>query len=210
MAGLGAPLAVGATARPTVNTRLRGSGTPSLSLVSASPSVMVAHEHTITGVSPGVSAMMMAMKDGAVIDFVHVWVEAATRLQLHRLAADGSDLGEITDVVELVEGEDIRIAPRPYAGAQRLMGEGPAAWRVDPPLAAVLRDGTPGRRRLVARTPGAATVTIDSLGLKSTLQIVVHESGRAAKVLAAQPAAPESEAGPAEEADAAADEEVKR
>jgi hypothetical protein len=175
MAGLSAPLAVGATTRPSVQTQLRGTGTPSLALWSAAPDILSVRDGDITGHQPGVSALVMSMTDGTAIDFVHVWVEQPERLQLHRLSAEGSDLGEVRDTIELVAGESIRIAPRPYAAAQRLIGEGPTEWTVAPPLADVLREGAHGRRRLVARHPGQATITVSSLGLSSTMQIVVHE-----------------------------------
>ena len=174
MSGLGAPLAVGATATPTVRTQLRGTGAPSLALWSAAPDILTVNNGDITGHREGVSGLVMAMDDGSAIDFVHVWVKSPDRLQLHRITEDGRDLGEVRDTVELIAGESIGIAPRPYARAQRLMGEGASTWEVEPPLADVLREGRPGSRRIVARNEGAATVTISSLGLSSTLQLVVH------------------------------------
>lgn len=174
MAGLGAPLAVGATTRPAVQTQLRGSGTPSLALWSAAPDVLTVHRGLITGQKRGVSAIVMAMDDGSAIDFVHIWVREADRIELHRLAIDGNDLGELRDTVELVAGESLRIAPRPYADAQRLLGEGTSEWRVEPPLCDVLRDGATSRRRLVARAPGQAKLHVTSLGVSATLDLVVH------------------------------------
>ena len=174
MRGLGAPLAVGATTSPTIATRLRGSGAPSLRLWSAAPSIMTVRDHTITGTGDGVSALLMATDDDVVIDFVHVWVKQATRLQLHRFDGDGRDLGEVRDRVELLRGESVRLAPRPYADAQALLGEGPAEWTVDPPIATVMREGALGRRRLVARLPGEAVVTVTSLGQHTTMTLVVE------------------------------------
>jgi hypothetical protein len=174
MAGLGAPLAVGATTRPAVRTQLRGSGAPSLSLWSAAPDVIAVEDGRITGKRDGVSALVMSMDDGSAIDFVHVWVRAADRIELHRIATDGADLGEIDDTIELVAGESLRIAPEPYADAQRLLGAGPSEWRVEPALCDVLRDGAPARRRLVARSPGQATLTVSSLGVSAKLTLVVH------------------------------------
>ncbi len=174
MRGLGAPLAVGATASPTIATRLRGSGAPSLHLWSAAPSVMTVRDHTITGVSDGVSGLMMAMDDEVVIDFVHVWVKTPTRIQLHRFDSTGRDLGELNDRIELLAGESVRLAPRPYAGAQALLGEGPAEWRVEPPIATIMREGARGRRRLLARRPGKAVVTVSSLGQYATFDLVVE------------------------------------
>ncbi len=181
MAGLGAPLAVGASTRPAVQTQLRGSGTPSLALWSAAPDVITVDGGMITGHKRGVSAIVMAMDDGTAIDFVHVWVSEPDRIELHRLAIDGTDLGELRDTVELVAGESLRLAPRPYAGAQRLLGEGDSEWRVEPPLFDVLRDGASARRRLVARAPGQAKLSVTSLGVRTTLDLVVHpiETGHA-------------------------------
>ena len=175
MSGLEAPLATGATMRPVVRTELRGSGAPSLALWSAAPDVISVSEGRITGQREGVSAIVMSMRDGTAIDFVHVWVRTADRIQLHRMSPGGDDLGELRDAIELMPGESVRVLPRPYADAQRLLGEGDSQWRVDPPLVDVLRDGAVGRRRLVAKRPGKATLTVSSLGVSSALELVIHD-----------------------------------
>jgi hypothetical protein len=175
MAGLGAPLAVGASLRPTISAQLRGSGAPSLHLLSASPGVMQADGRSITGMRPGIAALMMAMDDGTVIDFVHVWIKPANRLELHQMGVDGSDRGVIDGRMELVVGESLWLRPEGYADAQRLMGDADAEWKVEPPIAQVMRDGSISRRRLLARAAGEAHVHVETLGQATELDLVVHD-----------------------------------
>lgn len=194
MSGLSAPLAVGASTTPTIRTELRGSGAPLLRLWSAAPSIMRVEQARIVGVAEGVSALVMAMDDGTAIDFVHVWVARPDRLEMHRVGPDGGDLGTVRGLVELVEGESLRVLPQPYAASHRLLGEGDTDWVVDPPIADLLQEGAPGRRRLLARAPGQATLTVSSLGLTSTVELVVH--AREAAALAAVPLPPAPAADP--------------
>jgi len=172
--GLQAPLAVGASMRPSVGAELRGSGSPSLTIWSAAPDVITVLDGRITAHREGVSALVVAMRDGTAVDFVHVWTRTPDRIELHGVSPNGDDLGELRDTVELVRGESLHILPRPYADAQHLLGDAAARWEVEPPLVDVLRDGSKGRRRLVARKPGRARLTVMSLELAQTLDLVVH------------------------------------
>jgi hypothetical protein len=58
-------------------------------------------------------------------------------------------------------GEDVTLVPGLWNGAQRLGGAADVTWTqsADAPIA-VLRDGSPDRRRLRARAPGKSTVTV--------------------------------------------------
>lgn len=177
MAGLSAPLAVGASLRPSMHTQLRGSGAPSLAMWSVAPDIMTVENDRIVGQREGVSALVISMSDNAAIDFVHVWVKRPDRLQLHRLDEQGADLGDVRDTIELLAGESVRLAPHAYAASQRLLGEGDTKWQVNPPIARVMRDGRPGRRRLVGTRAGNAIVTVTSLGLNSTFNLRIHTEG---------------------------------
>ena len=154
------------------------------------PDVVDEEHGKLVGKAPGVAAVLISMDDGTVIDFNHLWVKKPTRLELHAIGADGSDLGERSGVMELLVGDDLRLLPRIYANTQRLMGRAAADWQITPPIATVLREGASDRRRLVALRPGKATLTITTLGLRSSLQLVVHDqNGLAPRVVA-----PKSEA----------------
>jgi hypothetical protein len=48
------------------------------------------------------------------------------------------------------------------------------SWSVDGDAVRLLSDGNPDRRRMVARTAGSATVSIDSMGMTETLDITVY------------------------------------
>jgi hypothetical protein len=128
---------------------------------------------TLFATAPGLAAVLAKMPDGTVIDFLHVWVEAPTRITLHRFSQDFTDLGAVTAPVDLVVSESMLLTPRIYAGAQRLAGSAESTWQVEPPLLTVLHDGVPERRRLVARTPGRAKVTVTMVGKSTSIDVRV-------------------------------------
>ena len=175
LGGLDAPLAGGAVTRPAVTVRMRGSAAPSLRLVSTRPDVLEAANGVLIGKAKGVAAVLVASEDGTVLDFLHVWVNAPTRLELHGVTPDGSNLGTLGDSVDLLAGESLTVQPHAYLDAQELLGEADGTWVVEPPIAEVLHTGKPGTRRLLAKEPGQASVKITMLGLDVSLRLVVHE-----------------------------------
>jgi hypothetical protein len=170
---LDAPLAAGSTYRPEVKLELRGGGTPALVLESPRSSVVSVRDGMLFAMRPGLAAVLARTPDGTVIDFLHVWVETPTRVTLHRFSRDAIDLGEVTAPLDLVVSESVLLTPRIYAGAQQLAGSAESTWRVDPPLLAVLRDGVPERRRLVARALGQTKVTVSMLGTSTSVDVKV-------------------------------------
>jgi len=100
-----------------------------------------------------------------------VSVVAAKRLGLHRRDG-GLDLGELVDDVELITGDEMLVEVEPYLNSQRLLGHGASEWTADPAIT-LLRDGSLARRRVVARTPGQATLTVKAFGFEKTLTIRV-------------------------------------
>lgn len=175
----GAPLAVGARMRPSVELELAGTATPDVRVVSGRPDVIADDDGVLRGVSPGVAPVLITADDGTVIDFVHVWVAAPTRLAAFAAAGRTDDPEELTAPLELVAGESRWLTPAIYGGAQRLSGAGDIAWTVacdagaSCPQIALLTDGAPERRRLVARTPGKARITLDGLGLHADVDVEV-------------------------------------
>ena len=164
-----APLAVGTRFHPDVSTEISGTTTPSLMLESASPDVVGVEDGALVARKPGASAVLISTDDGSVVDFVHVWVAPVTKITLAR--RDGDRIGS---AIGLAVGEDVTIQPTLWNGAQRLAGDSEAAWTVsNQGTLSVLRDGSSDRRRLRARSPGKATVTVAHGDTKATVEIEV-------------------------------------
>jgi hypothetical protein len=176
---LDAPLAVGAVVRPALHFDIRGSAAPPTHLLSARTDIVDIQNGLLVGKSSGVSAILVAIEvdrqtaSDTVVDIFHVWVRAADRLEVHGIDASGADLGPLSEPIELLVGDAVRLVPHPYAGSDRLVGVGTSTWTVDPPIALVLHEGMPNRVRLVARQVGVATVKIDMLGATSQLNLKV-------------------------------------
>jgi hypothetical protein len=164
-----APLAIGTRFHPDVSTDVAGSTTPNLRLESAAPAVVTVEDGALVARAPGTSAVLITTDDGAIVDFVHVWVAPITRVTLAR--RDGE---RIAGSIALTVGEDVTLVPALWSGAQRLSGEAEAQWTATPAAAgaklepvAILRDGSTDRRRLRARAPGKTTITV-AVGEAST------------------------------------------
>jgi hypothetical protein len=119
--------------------------------------------------SPGASAVLISTDDGAIVDFVHVWVAPVTRVTLAR--RDGE---RIASAIALIVGEDVTLVPALWSGAQRLSGDGNAAWTASTagPIA-ILRDGSADRRRLRARAPGQTTITVALGDVQASIDVEV-------------------------------------
>jgi hypothetical protein len=151
-----APLAVGTRFYPEVSASIEGSTTPSLVLESAAPDVVSVDGGALVARRPGAAAVLISTDDASVVDFVHVWVAPVTHLTLMRRDGDRVD-----GAIGLAVGEDVALTPALWHGAQRLAGAADVAWTVSSEgTVSVLRDGSPDRRRLRARAPGRATITV--------------------------------------------------
>lgn len=151
-----APIAIGARFYPEVSTELASTTTPNLRLESAAPDIVAVEDGALVARKAGASAVLISTDDGSVVDFVHVWVAPITKITLGR--RDGE---RIASTIALANGEDVTLVPALWNGAQRLSGDGDVQWSADTSAAiAILRDGSPDRRRLRARAPGKATVTV--------------------------------------------------
>lgn len=170
---LNAPLAVGGEVRPALRFDFQGSAAPPTHLISARPDVLAIKDGLLVGRAPGMSAVLVALDGDTVVDFLHVWVKAADRIEVHGIDAGGSDLGPLTEPIELVVNDTVRLVPHAYGGSERLIGVATSSFVVEPPIAMVLREGLPNRVRLVARTPGSAQVKVTMLGTTSTLALKV-------------------------------------
>jgi len=164
-----APLALGARFHPDVSAEIAGTSTPSLRLESAAPDILSVEAGDLVAKQPGAGAVLISTDDGSVVDFEHVWVAPVTHITLSR--RDGE---RVEGSLGLAVGEDVTIDPALWNGAQRLAGDEDLQWSVsDDHALAVLRDGSAGRRRLKARAPGHATLTVALGDSKATLDVEV-------------------------------------
>jgi|HubBroStandDraft_2_1064218.scaffolds.fasta_scaffold463072_2 hypothetical protein len=164
-----APIAIGATFHPEVETDVAGTAMPNLRLESAAPSVIAVENGALVAKGPGASAVMITTDDGSVVDFMHVWAAPVTAISLAR--RDGE---RVAGKVGLAVGEDLALVPTLWSGTQRLAGDLAATWSIDGDAKlSVLPDGAGDRRRLRARAPGTATVTVALGDTKTQLQLEV-------------------------------------
>jgi len=164
-----APLAIGSRFYPDVSTEIAGTTTPNLVLESAVPDVVAVDHGALVANRPGASAVLIATDDGSIVDFVHVWVAPVTSISLVR--RDGDRIG---GSVGLAVGEDVTLVPALWNGAQRLAGDAQPSWTIssEGPVT-VLRDGSSDRRRLRARAPGKATVTVAMGNVSTSVDVEV-------------------------------------
>jgi hypothetical protein len=168
--GLNGPVAVGGVLPLSISLDTQGTSTSSISLMSADPAILKAAGTEVIGAAPGVTALVMLAENRAV-DFLHVYVMEANRIGLHRRDG-GLELGEILEDVEMLVGDEMIIDVEPYNNSQRLLGNKETTW-VSGPEVTLLRDGSPGRRRLVARAAGETDLVVGTFGFEKTLHIVV-------------------------------------
>lgn len=183
--GFGAPIAAGGTVSLRVSSYFRGASVPSFDLVSVNPGVLRVAGTELTGVAPGTSAVLLtvapsvatapdpAAEAGAVLDFVHLHVDQPDRLGLRRLAEDGAQADVLDGRVDLVVGDELRLAGVPLKRDFPLVGADDGDWTLEGTGLVILRDGQRGRRRLVARAPGQAVVTVRAFGLMASLAVEV-------------------------------------
>jgi hypothetical protein len=172
-----APIAIGTHFYPEVSAELAGTTTPNLRLEIAAPEVVAIEDGALIARKAGTSAVLISTDDGSIVDFVHVWVAPVTKITLAR--RDGE---RIASAIALTVGEDVTLVPALWNGAQRLSGDGEALWTQAGPATAsdtatgpvaILRDGSADRRRLRARAPGKATITVALGEIKTTVDVEV-------------------------------------
>jgi hypothetical protein len=168
--GLNGPIAVGGVLPLSLDLDTQGTSTSTVSLMSADQNVLKAAGTEVIGAAPGVAALVM-LAEGRAVDFLHVYVVEANRIGIHRRDG-GLELGEILEEVELLVGDEMIVDVEPYRDSQRLLGNKDTTWSSGPEVT-LLRDGSPGRRRIVARAPGTTDLVVDTFGFQKTLHITV-------------------------------------
>ena len=164
-----APIAVGARFVPEISAEQAGTTTPDLRLESAAPDVIAVDGNALVAMRPGAAAILISTDDGSVVDFLHVWAAPATSVTLARRDGD-----RVAGTLALAVGEDVPLVPALWNGAQRLSGDAEITWTAssEAPVA-VLYDGSLERRRLRARAPGHAKLTVALADTRETLDVEV-------------------------------------
>jgi hypothetical protein len=168
------PLALGATVDINVSVDVPGAGTPSLELRAVDPEILQVTGNQLTGLSPGLSAVLALDERGRVLDFFHVFVAPPDRVEIQRLGGVGAGT-DLDGGLELLVGDEVVLGARAYRGPQRLAGSAAMGWTADTDAVSILLDGDVDRRRLVARAPGKVLVEVETMGLISSLEITVYE-----------------------------------
>ena len=165
--GLDAPIALGSTLEIQLDYQIGGSSGPPTTIESATPAILISEgKGRVTAVGEGLSALMFVGPDKSVIDFLHVWVAAADELRILRYSSNGALLGKVADSVKLLVGDELLVSIETYGKGQALLGNYLLEHEVTGSHVAIVPDSVDGWYRIVARDPGAATVTFKALGLK--------------------------------------------
>jgi hypothetical protein len=183
--GFAAPIAVGGSVPLHMSSYFRGTTGPSFDVVSVNPGVLAAAGVQLTGVAAGASAVLLLVppppesaqgggfESNEVLDFIHLQVDTADQLGLRRLAADGAQADVLDGAVEMIRGDELRVATVPLKRGSILVGADDGTWTLAGDGVVLLRDGQSGRRRVVARAPGPATITVQAFGLTASLSVAV-------------------------------------
>jgi hypothetical protein len=183
--GFGAPIAVGGSLPLRVSSYFRGATVPSFDLLSVNPGVLEVAGTEVTGKAAGASAVLLLVAQPPdvapgggfeardVLDFVHLHVDTPDRLGLRRLGPDGAQADLLDSAVGMVVGDELRVFAVPLKREAPLMGADDGTWTLEGAAMVLLRDGQRGRRRLVARSPGPAKVSVQAFGLTASLDVEV-------------------------------------
>lgn len=172
--GLGsAPIALGTRVKVNPTLTFKGSAALALTLSSANPEILASSAGELSGVSEGIVALLATTQDGRLVDFIHVSVQAPTRLGMHRLTEEGLDLGEVDPRFQMLVGQKTVLDVKPYHGALAMLGDVKPEWSSSSPSLSILDDGLGSRRSIVARSTGTAQVTVSAASMTVDVGIEV-------------------------------------
>lgn len=171
--GLDAPLAEGARLPIDVHVTAKGVAAPKLALESARAEVIGLENGVLVGKGAGFASVLM-VADGVVVDFVTMTVERPERVEVYRLGKDGAaEASPLPAKIQLAPGDDFELTPKAFSGATRLLGELDATWTLDGTAATLLDGGRAGARRIRAKSPGIARLTVKTSSFEKTLEMEV-------------------------------------
>ncbi len=173
--GLDHPVARGATVRPELAFQLPGSGGLSVHFEATDPAVLHSEDGLVKGVGAGLSALLVVSDDGTVLDFFHVWVKDPSAIELRLKRGDALASDPFQGRLELLPGDSLRLSAALTGEGQKLAGDAPYEWKIEPPIAELLEEGSTGERRLVATKKGSAKLVVRALDLTRTVEIVVRD-----------------------------------
>ena len=117
--------------------------------------------------------MLVSMENGAVVDFLHIWVAEADAVRLHRMTEAGFETSPMPASMQVLVGDEMTLVAAPHRGAQRLLGELDAVFEADPKVVKILDEGVAGSRRVVAAAPGTTKLTAEALGIEVQVALEV-------------------------------------
>ncbi len=171
--GLDAPIALGSTLEIMLDYKIAGSSGPPTTIESANTSVLTSDgKGSVSAIGEGMSALLFVGPDKAVIDFLHVWVEAPDELRIVRYSSGGVLLGKVQDNVKLLVGDELLVSIETYGRGQALLGNYPLEYDVTGKVA-IVPDPVAGWYRIVAREAGPASVNFKALKLNKVWTIEV-------------------------------------
>jgi hypothetical protein len=162
--GLDAPIALGSRLAIAVHHQIGGSSGPPIVLESADTSVLVPIDTAFDAVGEGMSGILFVGPQNQVVDFIHVWVQAADELLIYRYSDNGALLGSVQPTAKLLVDDEILIAVEPRAGGQPLLGNFTLETTASGSSIEILPDPVAGWYRVIATAPGASTLTFEGLG----------------------------------------------
>ncbi len=174
IAGLDAPIAAGALVEIGFDFRIAGSSGPPVHLEATRPSVVATHDTFIEGVGAGNAAVLVKGPDDKVLDFIHLWVRPADELRVMRYSVEGIAIGRVRDSITLLEGDELLVAFEAYAGGQPLIGQFELEYDVEGEAIRLLEDSLTARYRLVAKSPGEATLILAAPALDQRIRLQVE------------------------------------
>jgi len=172
-AGLHAPIARGATLRVDVALTYAGTAALGFELQPVDPKILKTAGNTLTGVEQGIVALLVVAPGERLVDFIHVSVQAPSRIGFHLLGPQGGDMGQLEDRVELLAGDRVVLDVRPYDQDRLLLGEVDASWSASDDGVTLLDPGLGSRREILARKPGKTRITVTSAGHTAHIDLVV-------------------------------------
>ncbi|MEO1270160.1 MAG: hypothetical protein AAFX99_18900 [Myxococcota bacterium] len=179
--GLDVPLATGSKLGLGVNFNVAGSSGPPAGLESTNTAILTVEDGVLTGMSPGMSGVLVTGPNGEVIDFIHLWVRDAAELRIIRYNETGLALGTVRDEATILVGDEVLVSIEALTDNQALLGLFKVDWTLEvlegddgetDPIT-VVPDLVFGWYRIVARAPGRVQLTVDALGQSKTLDLEV-------------------------------------
>jgi hypothetical protein len=171
--GLNAPLALGSRVSISVHHQIAGSSGPPTVLETANEKVLLPDDTALHAVGEGMSGVLFVGPQAKVIDFIHVWVQAADELAIHRYSESGALLGQVQPTATLLSGDELLVAVEPRAGGQPLLGNFELETTIEGTSVAIVPDPVAGWYRVIAKSAGDSTISFQGLGVEVDWSIEV-------------------------------------